>query len=313
MSDHSERQKKRLAHILSLAAKRQHPVPVPKTRVEPKVQPKTRSKTKIPHIPEVRHLLFISGGIGDMIALESFLPEKDRESVTTIFYGTRKHVAVREMFSSLPNYKNLTNHVMAWTNFDNFWCFHEKRQCIRKLGDANMHIPDGLLQARDWSIGNGFPYIRAGQVPFVGSSLLINNMADVSKFDLPATYAVVCPFSNDKRDRNRDFTADDWKGCRRILRELGIKGVVINQGDDAVEESDEIINLSNKTNFPEAVEILKKADRYIGIDSCLSILAAQLFQADHLAVKSVNKHCIDYAKCYFAPYQTFPFLVSSIN
>jgi len=317
--NYSERQKLRLSQMMQQAAaaakqnqrhtqsqKRQTPVVPhpPKQRPKPIKMP--------PPVPEVPHLIFISGGIGDIISLESFMPEYQRSQITTIYYGTRKHSPIQSIFAALPNYTNLKNHIVAWADFNNFWCFHEKRGCIRKMVESNIEVPSGLNQALDWSIGNVFPLIKTGKIPFVGSSLLLHNVASIEKFNLPETYAAVCPYSNDKRDPNRDFSDSDWDGCRRILRSAGIKGVVINEGNDQVPECDELINLNNQTNFLESVEILKKSVQYIGIDSCLSTLAAQLFKPECIIIKSVNRHCMDCAKCYFAPHETFPFLIRSI-
>ena len=126
-------------------------------------------------------------------------------------------------------------------------------------------------------------------------------------------YFVICPYSSDKRLGNRDFNADDWAYCRKHLRRFDAKGVVINYGKDVVPDSPDIINLSNQTNFLEAAEVLKASKGYIGIDTCWSALAPQLFQAPRLVIKSVNSQCYNERHIYFAPRKEFKFMGRSIS
>lgn len=273
---------------------------------------KAQKPTPKPNYPESNDMLLLTGGIGDVIAVETFTPKEQRHRVTHLFYATRKWEPVREMFQSLPNYST-AHHVLTWTDFEKFWCFFDKRHVIQHLAATRSPIPSGLTKAVDTSIGGVFPKIKSGSRKYAGSSLMMYKLTEVG-FDLPAEYAVVCPYSNDKRDKNRDFDDKDWKGCIGRLSAAGLKGIVINSGPDVVPESEHLINFNNMTTFPEAVEILKKAKQYIGIDSCLSILAAQVFTSKKdLVVKTVNKNCVDNAMCYFAPHGDFPFLVQAVE
>jgi hypothetical protein len=51
----------------------------------------------------------------------------------------------------------------------------------------------------------------------------------------------------------------------------------------------------------------------VGIDSALSVLAAKIFAADRLAIKSRNKHLYSYRHVYYAPHRELAFVGQSIG
>lgn len=262
-----------------------------------------------------RRYVFISGGIGDALAVESHLTDAERIGIQEFLYATRKQPAIEKAFRALPLYahkKHRAEYAPEWFEEKGFWCFYQKHECFARLKTEGRPCHPYLRRAWDLSIFVAFPKMKAGAMPFTGSSLLRHELANVQKFGLPARYAAVCPYSSDKRDAGRDFSAADWRGCLAALERAGLPGVVLNEGGDAVPDDPRLINLTDKTTFLEAAEVLKGASQYVGIDSSLSILAAQVFPADRLAVKTVNPHCLANADCYFAPHKTFPFLVTSI-
>jgi ADP-heptose:LPS heptosyltransferase len=172
-------------------------------------------------------------------------------------------------------------------------------------------IPLGLKEAGDYSIRLKFNDYILGHTEYTDSSFLKHTLCDVSKFVLPENYALICPYSNDKRIIGRDFDEQDWSGCTAILKRLGLDGVVINDNDEFVPEG--LTNLSCQTSILESVEILKKSKAYIGVDSCLSVLAAKLFKQPNLLIKCKNQQCYDNAMCYFAPHNEFSFMKERIS
>lgn len=255
--------------------------------------------------------IFLSGGIGDIFAVESFIPEADRASLSVIFYGTSKRKPIFDLWSALPNYPSLKGHVPLWDDFSSFWCFFCLQECINKLEQAEKPH-DNLRSVRDLSIIPFFERIKRGEIQYNNSSFLVHTIASVS-VDLPSRFHVVCPYSSDNRILVRNYDLADWNATIARLARMDSIGVVLNSGNDLVPEHERIINLSNKTNVKEAVEILKKSSGYIGIDSCLSVLAAKLFSGDDLMVKSRNYHCYQHAQYYYAPKTEFSFMVTNIS
>jgi hypothetical protein len=251
---------------------------------------------------------FISGGIGDVFAVESFLTDKERSEVSSIFYATIKEEPVKDLFKSL-SWPNLKNHITAWNDFSTFWCFHTLDECVSKV--SKIPSLSKMKNSKDLSILTIFEEVKRGKLKYNGSSFLNQEIAKIKKFNLPDNYIVISPYSTDKRLKKRDFTNKDWESCFEYLNYTKLNAVVINSGNDIVPSG--VINLSNKTSVAEAVEILKSAKGYIGIDSWLSVLAAKLFVHPYLQVKSVNEHCYFNADCYYAPQTDFSFIVKGIN
>lgn len=257
--------------------------------------------------------IFISGGIGDFIAVESFMTDEERSKINKIYYATHKKESIESIVKSLPNMNHIKMHEVIWDDFSKFWCFFSKEECINKMKSIGRTIPIDLELAEDFSISKKFKQFSEIEIVYNESSLLKYNLADISKFILPEFYLVICPYSTDKRIKDRDFNSCDWNELINWIKKLGIQGVVLNYGQDFIPECPEIINLSNNTTIQESIEILKKSIGYIGIDSSMSVVASKLFNKNILNIKSVNDHCYKWSKCYYAPNTEFNFLKKSIK
>lgn len=304
------------------------------------------------YIPLVKNILF-TGGIGDVLAIESFLSNEQRQKLEGIYYATRAHKVIREIFNALPNYPNLKRHVILWDDFSHRFAFHNKNELIEQINphkgnteaDWNLRISryqrwQKLLEGvGDYSIAMLFPQCNPFFRPYNGSSPLIHEVANISRFCLPdqddflekekdrvahlmtlgeipkpLSYIIVCPYTiNDRRDSGRDFTAHDWEFLTNYLTKRKCFAVILNIGDDPIPEHPLIINLANQTSFLESIEVLKRAKGYIGIDSSLSVLAAKLFNHPDLMIKSNNNHCYMWAGVYYTPHIESPFLMRGFH
>ncbi len=256
--------------------------------------------------------VFISGGIGDTFAVESFLTDDERENISTIYYATNKQKTIELLFKSLKNYE----HIVVWDDFSKFWCFFFKDQCLNTLicnSKKLENIPDDFIRSKDLSISIIFDQVKKGLRQYNQSSFIKNKLTDISKFNLKYNYFVISPYSSDKRVVDRDFNFRDWANCLSYLKKTNTKGVVLNDGNESIPKDNQLIDLSKKTNILEAIEILKQAKGYIGIDSSISVLASKLFNFQYLHIKSKNKHLYDCASCYYAPQTDFSFIKPSIG
>jgi hypothetical protein len=155
----------------------------------------------------------------------------------------------------------------------------------------------------DWSILKVFPQ----HLPYRGSSFLAHRLADPPP--APCPYAVIVPRSRGfGRWSGRDFDAGDWKRALGFLDAHDLAGLVLTEGAEAIPASPRLVNLQGKTTLAESIELLKGATAYLGIDSCLSVLAAKLLPAERLAVKSTNNHAYQWARTYYAPHVETGFL-----
>jgi hypothetical protein len=273
---------------------------------------KKTNKNTPQQTPLIANSIFFSGGVGDVLALESFMSDQHRRAVDTICYGTNKHHWIEPLFRALPNsFPNLTNHLIVWDNFSKFWCFSFKSECEQAMRQS---APKELLEAEDWGILPKFAQINSGLLRYTGSSFVQNKLCDVSRFPLPVQYVVLSPYSTDKRLKGRDFTDADWAITLYYLMKFNIQGVVLNVGqEEYVPDSSFVTNLTNKTTILEAIEIVKGAKGFIGIDSSLSVVAAKLFDPPYFYVKSRNDHCFAYKHIYYAPKKSFEFIGSDLT
>lgn len=257
---------------------------------------------------QIEDKIFITGGIGDFIALESFFTDGMRRNLRQIYYATNKESFLREIVPSLKPYSHIQQ-FGVWNDFSNFWCFYSKTGCLKKMKAINIDPDIGLMESEDWSIEKIFPKITSGSLKYNNSSFL-NEHRDIAGFNLPKDYYCICPFSSDKNDPARDFSVKDWKFTINFLKKIKMEGVVLNYGDDIV--PDGFIDLSNKTTFMESVQILKKAQGAFMINSALSVVAAKIFNYPNLLIKSTSGHCYSNKHIYYAPQKQFQFLKPKI-
>jgi hypothetical protein len=258
--------------------------------------------------------ILLTGGIGDVLALESYFSHYERENLDTIYYATNKSKHIMEVFKRLSNFPKLKNHVIVYDDFSKFWCFFTKDEVMVHLKTKKMNIPQGLSDADDWSISPKFSRITSGYLKYNDSSILSNQLCNVSDFGLPEKYMVICPYSSDKRIASRDFDKGDWENTIISLQRLEMSGVVLNLGPDLIPAgSKNLIDLSNQTSIVEAMEILKKSSGYIGVNSVLSVVAAKIFSYPSLMIKSTDDHCFKYKHIYYAPHKSYEFLKNKIE
>jgi hypothetical protein len=256
---------------------------------------------------------FISGGIGDVFAVESFLSNEQRETLSTIYYATNKNKFIKNLFDCLKySYPKLQNHINLWEDFSKFWAFYSLEDYLIKNNNKDKKNID-IKSSKDLSIMTVFENIKNGEMTYNGSSFLKEKLTEINHLHTKEDYFIILPYSSDKRIIERDFSNHDWSQTLKILKKNKSKGVVINNEPDAVPDHPDLINLSHKTQICEAIELLKRSKGFIGIDSWLSVLAAKLFDEPYLQIKSNNVHCHENAAFYYAPHKKFKFVVENID
>jgi len=251
--------------------------------------------------------ILLTGGIGDVITLESYFSDAQREQLKTIYLATRAHEPITELLHNIyPHVKiyNLDYDFDANTNF----AFYSKRDCTSKLSN----LPDDWNQVADWSIASKFNDMQKEYLKYNGSSFVKQPLVDLGGFHLPDNYWVIVDYSpNDQRNKKRRLNKSDWKLIFKHLKKHNTIGVVLNTGSTRIEPHPLLIDLTNQTHILEAIEIVKQSKGYIGIDSCLSVIAAKVL--DNVAVKSNNTHLIQYRDVYYSPKTQFKFITDTLS
>jgi hypothetical protein len=241
--------------------------------------------------------ILLTGGIGDVFAVESMMTDDERARLEAVYYACPASGIIRDVWAKLPNFPRLTSHVLMNTG----------RQVFRNVREVTIHgytVPEGT---QDWNIGAIFSQRRA----CTGSSFVKHKLADARP--VPGPYVVIQPVSSWGRWRKRPFKPADWHAVRAFLEGRGLYGVILNQHGSPLPNWPCLIGWQGITTLAESIELLKASQGYLGIDSCLSVLAAKLFPASRLAVKGTRKHVYDCAWAYYAPHTTFPFLKPNLS
>jgi hypothetical protein len=98
----------------------------------------TNNKPKRPlkiNLNKKQSVAFITGGIGDVITIECFLTDAQRNELSTIYYATNKHTFVESLFKSLDCFPKLISKEKRF-NMDIIWkciCQKLKWQFIKSV------------------------------------------------------------------------------------------------------------------------------------------------------------------------------------
>lgn len=236
--------------------------------------------------------MLVTGGIGDLFVIEARVPDADRAGLERLYYAAPAAKEMRELMGALPNYSRLQTHIVLPIGNR---VHYGRRSVERRHGK----LPPGV---QDWSVGVVFPR----QLPYVGSSFLAHGVADPD--EPPAPYVVVVPHSTWGRWPDRDFSADDWRTCFDFLDREHLYGVVLCRERLPVPEHPRLLDWQGRTTILETVELVKRAEGYVGVDSCLSCLAAMRFPPERLSIKGFNPFLLAWLGTYYGPHEAFPFL-----
>lgn len=244
--------------------------------------------------------ILLTGGIGDVFAVEGMMTPGERDALESVCYACPAGAIIRMAFRRLPNYPRLRSHVLLRTGRR---VFHS----LPKVRLRGYVVPEGT---EDWSIGAIFPQQR----PYSGSSFTRHKLTGLrTRLRAPGPYVVIQPVSSWGRWPERDFDGDDWQCAKAFLEAKGLFGVILNQHGSPLPNWPCLIGWQGITTLAESIELMKGAQGYLGIDSCLSVLAAKLFPVTRLAVKGTRAHIYQNAWAYYQPHAEFPFLQRSLQ
>jgi len=242
--------------------------------------------------------VLLCGGYGDFYAIEAMMSPEAKRATGAV------HIAC----PAADDIATLIRHVRGWEGVDTYVLPTNGRTYHTKWAVEQAFGP--LPGVEDWSIASTFPK----NLPYVGSGLLSSPLGPVPDFVPDPPYVAIVPHSGWGRWHDRDFSPADWAACLATLDRLSLTGVMLSKETAPVApDHPRLVDLRGQTTILETIEILKHAVGYAGIDSGLSVLAAKLFPADRLAVKSVKDHCYQWKHVYFAPWTTYQFLDTKLN
>lgn len=253
--------------------------------------------------------ILITGGVGDFLAIDSFLSCNQKRNIEKIILATRASNEIKSLFDVKNTYYSKLKkiQILKYNFLDNpaFNCKEMAKEFIPMNGSFWNNIYDG-------SISNMFKLIRSKDLKFHKSSFLNLNI-NIKKFKLPERFLLILPFSKNKVNENRDFNDDDWENLESYLINNKKKGVCIGMENKKIPQIKNLINLINQTTMLESIEILKKSTGYIGIDSWISVLAPKSLNRKNIYIKTISNHCFRFSSIYFKPFVTKNFIFSNLK
>lgn len=236
--------------------------------------------------------IFLNGLIGDVLAVESFMSKAQKDKVDCIYYlGINPKVPETVEQLCKIAFPNLIKFQTFWSDEHSYKHRREHKDIVRRKILSITNCADFSIQevVSDYSL-----------TKYCGSSFLDNTIADLN-FDLPFKFAFVHPHS-----KSNSFTKREWKQCICYLNREKLKGVVINDVELSLNNC--LINLTGKTTFLQAIEILKRSDAFLGVSSSFAVLATKIIPPTKIKIRADSVFRSASRFVYYAPNTTFPFL-----
>lgn len=244
--------------------------------------------------------IFLNAGIGDFLSFQDFIPA----DLSHIIFGTVQHREIEQILRAMPCYSFTSE--TPWLDWRQIRSFPWPGLMIERLGITK----EEWQHVEDWSLASTFNRIDNGKIARVSPSYMEISLADVGH-ELPNMYAVINPASQSVPQRAFDLS--DWEAALFFLSHHNLKGVVLGQSPQIAPQLLPIIDLTDQTTIPEAIEITKGASAFLGVDSCLSVVACRHLPAELLRIKSTNHQYRDWAGVYCFPHTHHPFVDERIK
>jgi len=238
--------------------------------------------------------IFITGGIGDFICLDPFFNPGESDKITRVMYCTPQYNSIFKIVKAYGLFKQtrLSIRVIPKTRI---FCYEEHRI-------EHPSLP--LHHVLDWSILTVFPQIHAETRTYQQSCIIQKRPIKI-KYDLPKKYVLINHHSpNVTYEDMRQMDAHEWDAVLNWLEEKNVFGVVINKSELFPPKHPLILDLSNKTNIIEAIEICKGCSAYVGIDSWPPAVISKILPRDCMLIKSLDiNNYVANREIYCAPHK----------
>lgn len=250
--------------------------------------------------------LLISNGIGDWIVYDSLLTSQRLSQVKTVYWANRGQDDLIPICQQLPGWRT-AEHRPVWTDWSRLRGFADPAHLRNHAASHDVSLPPELETAEEW-----WPGMWRGHRDWQPSRLLGTELADVAGLlaDLPESFVVVqtdSPHNGEVYRQRRRLAPKEIYALDARLAALDAWGVLVDlPGLRLPPGVTRLIDRRGQLSLAEGWELLKRSGGYIGIDSCFSVLAAQVFadRPDRLLVRSRNLSLVrDWWRDYYRPHR----------
>lgn len=214
---------------------------------------------------KVKRYAFISGGLGDFIAIESFLTDEEKNLIAGFYLFTRAAESIKILIHKHPIWKSLSI-TIPFTAYEirsfNTYAFFNI-DSVYNITKCNSDKFSYLKDCFDLSGDNVYPEILAG-----------NRKYNKSLFDFPGrSYECVIDAESDADDRlvrkGRNLEDKDIKNILKIYPEAFFVGI-------------------GRTTLIQAMSAVQNSPVFCGVDSALAAWACRCKNVEKIHVKTVN-------------------------
>jgi ADP-heptose:LPS heptosyltransferase len=240
--------------------------------------------------------IVITYAVGDFIAVESFLTDKEKENLKGIIcLSSGKCIPHFECISKSKFYNKSCEKICIErpSGIDNF---EIRNNLLIDYLNKNLKIDKNkiLIDYNFYNQNNQYKEIIEKE-NLKNYSFTKEKLCEIDKFKLPNKYISISAWSYDYK-KNKGFDIEDWHETIKILKYNNIKGVILNNQNwyldnlwfQEILKENCFINLIGETNYFEAMEIVKNSKGFIGIDGSLSIIATQALKEKTIIIKTNN-------------------------
>jgi hypothetical protein len=249
-----------------------------------------------------------TGGLGDFIGAESFMTEKEKDSVTTLLWATRNRKEIQEAVDLSSVFPNLKDQKILFDDFCDErptrpWQPGDRFMNIGMKHELNLKCQLGLSNAEldaisDHSLDASLQRIFSGLRWQSSRTVTRGNWPSLNHLKLPDSYVVIHPWS-DAEINGREFNQNDWYQIFKFLEKNNISGVVVNKSNQHPPDHKLLIDLTNQTSLKETFSIIRDAKFAILCASSLACLATKMFQKNQIFLKGGHPHMFTEWATYF--------------
>ncbi len=239
--------------------------------------------------------ILLTCGIGDFVAMESYLTDAEREAVRAIHWASRARPALMELVPFA--FPNLDEHVVerdTWgPPFSATFCIYSRKD-----------LPNLDPSVLDWSVKIIVDQVRSKARRYTSSSLVRRSLCDISRLQLPERYFVVHPYSENARTPVRDMTPQEWALAHSRIRSQNAVPIIVNKGGQRLERLPGTLDLTDELTLAESIEVTKRASGFIGAASLFSVVASKTLPSNRIIIKGSRDLKMNYSGFYYAPHAT---------
>lgn len=262
---------------------------------------------------------YLAVGIGDMMCIDSLMSQKERESISEIYWGCRFGKNIAPLIDHNKYYNVKKHHFIS----DDIG-----QKAMRKTKDYNLtkdsfwHFrpdiePDFSIGKELFKINNITPIQSVGMVmdpnrTYQGSSFLMSakyDDVDWGKLKIdPFKYILMhYPTSSRPRTDIAQINENDWNFIEKLSTNKKLKVIIITDTD--IESPLNNCLILKEPPLTSIIALCKYAEYYFGCDSFTAILSCKVLSHKKLFIKTHDRNIYSklpnhtWLKKYFLPHK----------